>query len=414
VAVRLHLIGSKPTDSVIRGFVPAAVRLGLEVLILTDQPREHERALGDFAGARFADTPSADTPSADTVRVAACDPWDPRALIARIAALGKPDAVFTNSDHLQAQTALAADYLGLPGKDWRSALRAKDKSLMRRRLAETGTERVASAEITADTVHPVTGLPYPVVLKPAEGVASEDVVLVFDAEGLGRHSAAILARRPGERLVAEQFLPGTLRTLETISDGVTTWVLGGFRTDLSDPPYFIEERLTWDAPGAAAADHVLGALGELGVSFGPCHTEFVTGPGGQAALVEVNDRLIGDYCDFLLSDLLGTDLFELTLRLYLGERLPAAMPPAPRGCAVIDYVVAQRSGTLTAAPAAVGGGPVWYRPWRQPGDEITLTHTNRDYLGAISAIGPDLVAAEATIAAFRAGHQWLLSPGHSA
>jgi hypothetical protein len=74
VAVRLHLIGSKPTDSVIRGFVPAAVRLGLEVLILTDQPREHERALGDFAGARFADTPSADTPSADTVRVAACDP----------------------------------------------------------------------------------------------------------------------------------------------------------------------------------------------------------------------------------------------------------------------------------------------------------------------------------------------------
>jgi diaminopimelate decarboxylase len=34
------------------------------------------------------------------------------------------DAVLSNSDHLQAQTAVAADYFGLPGKDWRSCLRA--------------------------------------------------------------------------------------------------------------------------------------------------------------------------------------------------------------------------------------------------------------------------------------------------
>ena len=62
----------------------------------------------------------------------------------------------------------------------------------------------------------------------------------------------------------------TLRTLETLGDGVTTWVLGGFRTQLSPPPFFIEERLTWEAwVPEVATRHVLAALGDLGVSFGP-------------------------------------------------------------------------------------------------------------------------------------------------
>lgn len=42
--MRLCLVASKPTDSVILGFLPAAARLGLEVVLLTDQPEEHERA----------------------------------------------------------------------------------------------------------------------------------------------------------------------------------------------------------------------------------------------------------------------------------------------------------------------------------------------------------------------------------
>ena len=407
--MRLHLIASKPTRSVIEGFLPAAAKRGLDVVILTDQPEAHERALAK------TDTPATPTALAASAKIAACDPWDPRALIARMAALGTPDAVLSNSDHLQAQTALAADYFGLPGKDWRSALRAKDKSLMRRRLAQTGAERVATTEIAADTAHPVGNLPYPVVLKPAEGVASEDVVLVTDPDDLAKHAAAILARRPGERLVAEEFLPGTLRTLETVGDGTTTWVLGGFRTDVSPPPYFIEERLTWDPPGPAATRHVQAALSDLGVSFGACHTEFVTGAEEQTSLVEVNDRLIGDDGDFLLSGLLGTDLFDLALGLHLGERLPPGSPPRPCGSAVIDYVVAERSGVLTSAPpsATRQAGPgitVGYRPMRRPGDRITLTRTNRDYLGAITAIAPDPTAATEAVAAFRARTPWVITP----
>ena len=231
---------------------------------------------------------------------------------------------------------------------------------------------------------------------------------------LAEQSARILARRPGETLLAEEYLPGELHTLETLGDGKRTWVLGGFRTALSPPPYFIEQRLTWAVPAPEAArEHVLGALGALGVSFGACHTEYVDGSRGPA-LIEVNDRLIGDHCDFVLSDLLGVDLFDLVLRVHLGESLPAE-PPRPwggTGHAVVDYVVAERSGTLAAVPPP-GERPTGtpdvrlsFQPLRAAGDDIVVTHTNRDYLGVISAIGPDATAVEVAVAAARAAESW--------
>jgi biotin carboxylase len=258
------------------------------------------------------------------------------------------------------------------------------------------------------------------VLKPAEGVASEDVMLVPGPAELAEASARVLARRPGETLVAEEYLAGPLHTLETISDGQTTWVLGGFRTTLSPLPFFIEERLTWAPPGApprdTARDYVLGALGALGVTFGACHTEYVEGSRGPA-VIEVNDRLIGDHCDFVLSDLLGVDLFEAVLRVHLGEPLPAE-PPAPwggTGHAVIDYVVADHPGVLTAVPAS---GPrdtgeadvrLSYRTLRAAGDRIDVTHTNRDYLGVISAIGTGAAAVERAVAAARSREGWTVT-----
>jgi biotin carboxylase len=423
VVVRVYLIGSKVTDSVVYGFLPAAARMGLDLTIVTDQPEAHQRAI---TAARDARRPGAIGVQVDPGQPAiiGANPWDVRALIPRLAGLPRPDAVLTNSDHLQLQTALAADYLGLPAKDWRSALRAKDKVLMRRRLAAVGTEHVAVAEVTPDVITARSGPPpaaldpgdaltYPAVLKPATGVASEDVVLVSSPAELAEHAEDIARRRPGERLIAEEYLPGPLHTMETLSDGSSTWVLGGFRTDVSAPPFFIEERLTWDPPSPEAEKHVLAALADLGAGFGPCHTEYV--PGDATRLIEVNDRLIGDHCDFLLSDLLGADLFELTLRTYLGEPLPASPPPA-RGHVVTECAVADRSGVLRAAPdpgpqpQAEPGTSLTYWPLRAIGDRADVTHTNRDYLGVICALGPDPAAVGRSLRAFRAAAPWDIAP----
>jgi biotin carboxylase len=399
--VRLYLVASKPTDAVTFGFLPAAARLGLEVVVLTDQPDGHARALarGSVAG--------------DGPRIVGCEVSEACALIDQIARLGAPDAVFTNSDRLGVQTALAAGYFGLPGKDWRACLRARNKLLMRRRLAETGAEKVTAVPIGPGPVPP--DLPYPLVLKPTEGVASENVRLVAGPESLATACAEVSRRSPGEAMIAEEHLPGTLRTLETLGDGRTTWVLGGFRTATSAPPCFIEERLTWDPlPPGGELEHVRGALADLGVAFGAAHTEFITDGRGGATLVEVNDRVIGDHCDFLLASLLGVDLFELVLRVHLGQQLPDG-PPLTDRQAVADYVVAERSGVLQAAPppgpmaGAEPGVSLGYWPMRQPGERIAVTGSNRDYLGVITAVGADSDTVEWSVAAARASGGWVVS-----
>ncbi|HSZ41348.1 MAG TPA: siderophore biosynthesis protein [Trebonia sp.] len=439
--MRLYLVASKPTDSVTYGFLPAAHRLGLDVTVLTDQPDAHERAYararrhpalpfpegsGQFPEGSGQLPEGSGQQQCPGPRIVPCDVRDYRALIAAATARPRPDGLFSNSDHLQAQTALAADYLGLPGKDWRSALRAKDKGLMRRRLAAEGVEAVRITEIRGESwsdseswiaSESATGLAYPVVLKPAQGVASEDVVLVRDAAELRSRASAFFRRHPGDVLLAEEFLPGTLRTLETLGDGVTRWTLGGFRTTVSAPPYFIEERLTWDSPPPPARAHVESALDALGVSFGACHTEYVTGPATR--LIEVNDRVIGDHCDFLLAHVSGLPLFDLILRVHLGERLPAGPPAAPpdRGYAVADYPLAETTGVLAEVPPAAArhaaerpGVTLAHWPLRERGDQVTVTGTNRDYLAVISAAGPDQAAVDAAVAAARARLRWDIRP----
>lgn len=401
----MYLLALNPTDSVTDGFLPAALRLGLTVTVLTDQPAAHRAVVPEG------------------VEVRQCPVRDFRAVVAAISAHRAPGSIFSNSDHLQVQTALAAAYFGLPGKDWRVALRTKDKAEMRRWLAAApglpATAAVRAAELPAgrdlEDLPDLDGIPYPCVLKPAEGVASEDVVLVRDRAELAARCAEIRARRPGAALVAEEFLPGELRTLETLGDGRTRRVLGGFRTRLSPPPYFIEERLTWDPDRPPAVEaQVLAQLDALGVGFGACHTEYVV-ESGRARVVEVNYRAIGDQCDLLLAELLGVPLFELVLRVHRGEPLPPDPWPQPGAAACLAYPYARAAGTLTAAPGPEDldlddGVRLAYRPLRAVGSHQPVHHTNRDLLGVVRAIGPDLPAVDRAADAYVAVRTWEITP----
>lgn len=391
--MRLYLLALNPTDAVTEGFLPAAARLGLDVTVLTDQPDAHRRVHPD-------------------VEILECDVRDFRAVITRVSTHHEPDAVFTNSDHLQTQAALAAAYFGLPAKDWRATLRCKDKAEMRRRLAAAGVDTVWSAELT-EPVAPGDA-PYPCVVKPREGVASEDVVLVHGPEELVTHTKEILDRRPGAVLVVEEYLPGDLFTLETLGDGHVRHVLGGFHTELSPPPYFIEERLTFvPAHPEPVVAQVLAQLDALGVGFGACHTEFVVHK-GRARIIEVNYRAIGDQCDLLLARLLRIPLFEHILRTHLGEPLPADLGARRDGAARLEYPCAERAGTLVGAPEATDldadGVHLTYRPLRAVGERHELYRTNRDYLGVLRATGSDQPTVDRVVADFLAERQWEIQP----
>ncbi|NEC84392.1 acetyl-CoA carboxylase biotin carboxylase subunit family protein [Streptomyces sp. SID12501] len=392
--MRLYLLALNPTDSVTEGFLPAAARLGLDVTLLTDQPDAHRAVYPD-------------------VEVLECDVRDFRAVVTRISTHHRPDGVFSNSDHLQTQAALAADYFGLPGKDWRAALACKDKAEMRRRLAAADMDTVWSAELTE--AGPVAlAAPYPCVLKPREGVAGEDVVLVTGAQELESRAKEIFARRPGAVLVVEEYLPGELYTLETLGDGNVRHVLGGFHTGLSAPPYFIEERLVLvPAHPEPVVARILAQLDALGVGFGACHTEFVVHE-GRARIIEVNYRAIGDQVDLLLAGLLGIPLFEHILRTHLGEPLPADLGIRRDVAARLEYPYADRAGTLASAPPAteltLDGVHLTYRPLRAVGERHDLYRTNRDYLGVLRATGTDQPTVDRVSAQFLAARRWEVRP----
>ncbi|MCX4911719.1 acetyl-CoA carboxylase biotin carboxylase subunit family protein [Streptomyces sp. NBC_00878] len=389
--MRIYLLALNPTDSVTEGFLPAAARLGLDVTLLTDQPDAHRRTYPE-------------------IEILECDVRDFHAVVTRISTHHRPHAVFTNSDHLQTQAALAADYFGLPGKDWWVTLRTKDKAEMRRHLASVGADTVWSTEVTDPADLTSLDVPYPCVVKPREGVASEDVVLVRGFEELVACCTEIRSRRPRAALVIEEHLPGELYTLETLGDGHVRLVLGGFHTEVSPPPYFIEERMTFvPAHPEPVVAQVLAQLDALGVGFGACHTEFVVHE-GRARIIEVNYRAIGDQCDLLLARLLEIPLFELILRTHLGERMPSDLGARRDGAARLEYPCAESPGTLTAAPAAteltVDEVQLTYRPLRQVGERHEVYRTNRDYLGVVRATGTDQEAVDKAVAAFLAGQRW--------
>ncbi|MEV4117978.1 siderophore biosynthesis protein [Micromonospora sp. NPDC049645] len=387
--MRLYLTALNPTDAVLEGLLPAAASLGLSATVLTDRP---------------ADWPA-------YVPVARCAVRDPAAVVAATAA-SRPVALLSNSDHLQEATAIAARKLGLPGKDPDAARLCKDKAAARRVIAAAGLDLVRTITVDPGTEPEVPAGMFPAVVKPRAGVASEDAYLVVDHAELAARVAEIRDRRPDVALVVEEYLDGELRTFETLGDGTALAYLGGWRTGLGPPPTFTEESLAWSPPTERASEELRARLDALGVGFGACHTEYVISD-GRVRLIEVNYRLIGDRMDLILADLLGVPLFEYVIRLHLGEPLTAlGLPDAVHRYAHVEYVCADRSGRLVAAPGRLdtvhGEVRLGCHPLREVGRTAAHTGTNRDYLAVLHGIGPDEGTVRRSLAAFRSDLQWTI------
>ncbi|MET7670135.1 siderophore biosynthesis protein [Micromonospora luteifusca] len=387
--MRLYLTALNPTDAVLEGFLPAAAALGLSATVLTDRP---------------AEWPS-------DVPVARCAVRDASAVVAATAPT-RPVALLSNSDHLQEVTAIAVRKLGLPGKDPDAARLCKDKAAARRVIAAAGLDLVRTVTIDPGVAPEVPVGMFPAVVKPREGVASEDAYLVADHPELVARVTEIRGRRPDVALVVEEYLAGELRTFETLGDGTALASLGGWRTSLGPPPTFTEQSLDWSPPAEPVSTQLRARLDALGVGFGACHTEYVIS-GGRVRLIEVNYRLIGDRMDLILAELLGVPLFEHVLWLHLGEPLAAlSLPTTVDRYAQVEYVCADTSGRLVAAPGRLdtvhGDVRLGCRPLRAVGRVAEHTGTNRDYLAVLHAIGPDQATVRHSLAAFRSDLQWTI------
>lgn len=394
----LILLAHVPTDAVNDGFLPAAGRLGLSVTLLTDQAEAHRRYFS------VEDRPICPD------SIIECDVFNPVAVISEISRHAeRPAAIFSNSDHLQTSTALAADYFGLPGKDWKVTYRAKNKAAMRECLRDQGVDLLWHAVVTnEDEIASLSAIPFPCVLKPREGVGSQLVRLCENEDALVSHTRHVWGMEAGRAMLIEEYIAGELYTLETLGDGADILVLGGFHVALGSPPNFVEMEGRWGnwlTPSQRA--EVLRQIKAVGVGFGSCHTEFVLTEKGPR-LIEINYRTVGDHMEFMLEHTLDLALFEKILRLHLGEQL-GAIPLAGRAAA-IRYFPADRSGRIVSVP----GGflrrddelRVEYRSLRSLGERVTVTNSNKDYLGVLSVSAPNSAMLENALKEASAALVW--------
>ena len=386
--------------AVTEGFLPAAQRLGLPVVLLTDHRLEHLEYFGR-------------EPRHAPLQIIECDVFNPLGVIDVLHGAGiRPAAVFSNSDHLQTATALVAEAFGLPGKAWRVCYAAKNKAAMRERLRALDLPTPWFESLSPGGAIPAHA-PWPLIAKPREGVASLDVQLCANPGELQHYLQAFWQRHPGRAVLLEEFLQGALFTLETLSDRRRTQAVGGFDVKLSEPPHFIELEARWNGPaGIHQRQQALAQVLAFGVDFGVCHSEFILTERGPV-LIEINYRSIGDGREFMLDRMYGQRWFETILRLHLGQPLSPLRSSSEH--ALMRYYVAGEEGRLQQISDDHAQqherAHAIYRRLRQPGEDIRLSRSNKDYLGTLSIVADTEHDLGHALDAIEPALQWRIAPG---
>ncbi|MCG7487911.1 ATP-grasp domain-containing protein [Vibrio sp. Of14-4] len=373
-------------DAVTHGFVPTAKAMGLEVILITDHKFNH---------LKLSENDKRFSPD----EILECDVFNPLELIETITNQElQPNAIFSNSDHLQTSTAICAQFFCVPAKDWKVTLKAKNKYLTRQVLNEKLLPNIASQLLYSGSA-PKLDFPFPVVAKPKEGVASIDVQRCNSQSELEIYCEHFWQKHPTNPILVEAFLEGTVISVETLGDGENITALGGFDVELAEPPFFIETAATWNGPlSVEFRDECVRQLKEFGVGLGVCHSEFIITESGPV-LVEINYRSVGDGKEFLLDNLTQGNWFSTILNLHLGKELDSEFQM--NGSANVHYVVADQSGIIegnsTSFLEREDDIVIQQQVLKKVGENFTQSFSNKDYLARISVVSPSGENLEPTL-----------------
>lgn len=327
---------------------------------------------------------------------------------------GSPiDGVVAFTDSQLRLAATIADACGLPGNPPAAIDALNDKYVQRRVMADAGLDVPAYRRIPADAtpeqaVAAVSGLRFPVVVKPLRGDSSRDVVALADTDALIDALAAV-AERSGD-LIAEEYLAdraappapglGGYVSVESMVDrGVVVPVALTGKFPLAEPfretGNFMPHPL--DATEAAeVVDLSVAAAAALGIRSGALHTEIKLTPDGPR-IIEVNGRIGGGAIDALHTRRFGRSLTELAARIALGLPLdaPAETPERAAGPFLYEFFVqppttATRLEAVAGLDAVVGvAGAESVAANRSAGDALDWRNGSQGYVLRISGTAAD-------------------------
>lgn len=319
---------------------PLARDLGIELVFVTRDLGLYEAIPGvaDLFRRYISDFVTCETNDEDSI-VKALEEYRARQPLDGIAAFG---------EYHVSIAAAACRRLGLPGPDPESVRVSRNKDLMREACARAGVPvpGFAIAGPGDDPAAMAASAGFPCVVKPADQSGSTDVSICFDAADARRAAAGIRSAPVNYRgqarspvVLFEEYLTGHEVSVETVSSGGTTTVIGVTDKQLSALPYFVEMGHAFPSalPAAdvqACATVAVQALAAVGYDLGVAHVEVRMSASGPR-LIEVNPRPAGDRIPDLVELATGISLVREVLRMSLG--LAPDLTPSRSAAAAIRF-----------------------------------------------------------------------------
>jgi biotin carboxylase len=302
-----------------QAFCNAATRLGVDVVIATDMPKELAEFWHQPLGIDFNDLEAA-------IR-----------MITEYAAEQPLMAIIAVDDSGSLLAAQASVQLGLPHNSVEAAEAARDKYRMRTLLKQAGV-RVPDFRLFSTSDNPrqvAAAVTYPCVVKPLRLSGSRGVIRADNEEELcaavsrlTRLLRTIDSTPDSKPFLIETFIPGFEVALEGLLDNGHLQVLSLFdKPDPLDGPFFEEtiyvtpSRLPQPVQTAIAAC-ASDAAEAIGLRQGPMHAELRVNEDGPW-IVEVAGRSIGGLCSNTLRFGVDMSLEELIIRQACGMELGA-------------------------------------------------------------------------------------------
>jgi biotin carboxylase len=383
-------------------FLEAASRLGVEVVVASEEPQPLAGVKGGRALLVDLDDPEGAA----------------RAIVGHDAAFAV-DAVVAVDDRGTEVAGAASRLLGLRHNPAHALQAARDKLAMRHRLSRHEVPQPAFAELPSsasddEVVRIATSVGFPCVVKPTTLSASQgvlradgpgDVAVVANRVHAIARGAGVDDRAP---LLVEHFVAGPEVAVEGLLSGGHLEVLAVFdKPDPLEGPAFEEtiyvtpSRLP-SADVEAASHAVAAATAALGLVEGPVHGE-VRVSGGRATVIEVAARTIGGRCGRALAFGHGRSLEELVLAQALG--LPADDRASLAGASGVLMIPIPSAGRLVGVDgkeaARAVPGIVDVEITVAPGRFIAPPPEGNRYLGFVFARAPEPAEVEGALRAAR-------------
>jgi biotin carboxylase len=279
------------------------------------------------------------------------------AVVDQLAEEYRIDGVMTFMEFYVPLAARAAHRLGLPGITPESAMQARNKYLMRTRLAEAGVPgaRFRSVRSFQEARDFADLVGYPNVIKPINMAGSRGVIRNDNVEDLRRHFEIVREFVPPfgvgkENLyLTEEFLDGPEYSVEAVSFQGDVNIAAITKKVLAGGNYFVEIGHVMPADidpdlERQIKDLACQAIAALGIVNGGIHTEMkITSKGPR--IVEVAARLGGDSIPELVELAVGVDLWRDVICVAVGEK----PQPVKRktGCfAAVRFLASAAPGTI--------------------------------------------------------------------